>query len=165
MSTPQPGASFAQSHRTMMGALASAPLLLGVIVAVVLPVGDPEPLLIGVVLVAGAAVAALVPQVGYRLTPLERGRSPEESARSARDRYQPAAMIRFALAEFPMLLGLVLAFVDQSLVHGLVGVVLTLGLMGLHVWPSRRVVERSADALEADGVDSGLRREFGLTQF
>lgn len=162
MSTAPSGVPFVQSHRVMIGTLMSAPVLLALIVSVVLEVGDPDPVLIGIVLVAGATAAALIPQVGYRLPPLERGKSPEETTAEALRRYQPPAMVRFAVAEAPMLLGVVLAFLDGSLVHCLVGAAITVVLMALHVWPSRRVVERSAEALEADGVESGLRSEFGF---
>lgn len=150
-----------QSLRVMIGALLAAPVMITLAVAFVLPVGEPDPIFLGILLVVSAAVAAAIPAFGYRLVPIERGVTTEEAQRQALSRFQSAAMLRFALAEAPVIVGVAVAFVDQSLVHCLVGAVASLILMGLHVWPTRRVVERCAERLEADGVASGLRSAFG----
>jgi hypothetical protein len=163
--TPEPVSSastqgFAQTVRILAAALLGAPVLLGLVLALVgstdPDTGEswttalPDPVLSGLLVVAGVALLALLPTFGYRLPVLERGTDPEVARRAARGRFQSAMVLRFAFAEAPMLVGLALAFVDQSYPMFLIGAVTSLLLMLLHVWPSRRVVERSAEVHHDD---------------
>ncbi|WP_110183035.1 hypothetical protein [Nocardioides solisilvae] len=171
MTQPAPTASYAQTYRILTGSLLGAPVLIGLVLLFVggtdpgeegsWLTATPDPLFAGVLVVGGAALFALLPVMGYRLQPLEPGTEPEAARRAAQGRFQAASMLRFALAEAPVLVGIALAFVDGTYLLFLLGAVIGLALMVLHVWPSRRVVERSAEPLEARGVDSGLRAEFG----
>lgn len=170
-SQPVPGASFAQTLRILTASLLGAPVLIGLVLAFVGESGSqtdeswltatPDPLFAGALLVVGAALFALIPSVGYKLEPLASGTEPHDARRLAQGRFQAATILRFALAEAPVLIGIVLAFLDTSYLFYVLGAVIGLTLMFLHVWPSRKVVERSAELLEANGVDSGLRSEFG----
>ncbi|WP_104105467.1 MULTISPECIES: hypothetical protein [Nocardioides] len=170
MSTQPAVVPFAQTHRILASALISAPVLIAVVLAFIgsadtetdesWTTASPDVVWVGLLLVVGAALLALVPTVGYRMDPLGKGMEAEANA-VARGRYQSATFVRFAMAEVPVLLGIVLAFMDGSYLLYLLGAAIGLGLMGLHVWPSRRVVEKSSEVLEADGVQSGLRADFG----
>lgn len=169
MSQPAPTASYAQTLRILTASLLGAPVIIGLVLAFVGSsdsdenwlTATPDPVFAGILLVAGVALFALVPAIGYKLEPIAPGTGPEDARRVAQGRFQAATILRFAVAEAPVLIGIVLAFLDGSYLLYVIGAVVGLALMFLHVWPSRKVVERSAELLEAKGVDSGLRAEFG----
>lgn len=164
--TPSPAVGFAQSFRILIGALLAAPVMVGGIMLFVGTsdewlTGTPDPMWAGFLVVMGAVTAVMVPTVGYRIPPLERGMTTEEAHRVARERHHAASILRFALADAPFIVGVALAFVDGTYVLLLIGAAISLVLLLLHVWPSRRVVGRTAELLERDGVDSGLIETFG----
>ncbi|WP_185994639.1 hypothetical protein [Nocardioides campestrisoli] len=168
-SQPAVPTSFVQTLRVLTTALVGAPVIIGVVLAFAGGTDEsdewltaaPDPIFAGVLLVAGVALFALIPARGYKMPPLSPGTDADAARAQAKGRFQSATFLRFALAEAPVLIGIALAFVDSSYLLYLIGAVIGLALMFLHVVPNRRVVERSAEVLEAQGVDSGLRQEFG----
>jgi hypothetical protein len=161
---------FAQTYRILVGALMCAPVIIGLVLAFVGSTGDddwltgvPDVLFAGLLLVIGAVLFALLPALGYRMEPLGKDAGPRDH-RTAQTRFQSASILRFAFAELPVMLGIALAFIDGSFLLYVIGAVIGLGLMALHVLPTRQVIERSAEVLEVNGVESGLRAEFGFAQ-
>jgi hypothetical protein len=73
-------------------------------------------------------------------------------------------ILRFAVSEFIAIASIAAAFVlpDGDILTYLGGAVVSLVLMGVHVWPWARPVGKTADALEASGRASGLREAFGV---
>lgn len=166
----QTTSSFAQTYRILVSALMGAPVLIGLVLAFAGSTGDddwltgvPDVLFAGLLLVAGAVLLALLPVLGYRMEPLGKDTEPRDH-RTAQTRFQSASILRFAFAELPVMLGIALAFIDGAFLLYLIGAVIGLGLMALHVLPTRQVIGKSAEVLEANGVESGLRAEFGFAQ-
>lgn len=114
----------------------------------------------------GIAVALLLQVVGYRLRPLERDLERPQAEQQARVRFMGGFFQRLMLSETILLISVVFAFAfpEGSAWLVLAGCLISLILMALHVWPGRRVVDKSATALEREGVDSGLRQAFGMDQ-
>jgi len=169
-SQPAAPTNFVQTLRVTITALVAAPVLIGVVLAFAggsdtesdsWLTAAPDPIFAGILLVAGVALFALSPAMGYKAQPLAPGTDADVARKQAQGRFQTGTFLRFAMAEAPVLIGIALAFVDSSYLLYLIGAVIGLTLMYLHVVPTRRVVERSAEVLEAHGVDSGLHQEFG----
>ncbi len=161
---PEPSA---QALRSLVLAFAGTIPIMLVALAFVLPLEaedvPPPTLLLALLALVGAAFV-LSRQIGFRTPPLRHDQAQDAAAttRTALMRFQASTMVRLALAEAPFLVGVALSFV---LSHGLWPALVTglpsLLLMLWQAWPSRRVVGRFADALEADGIRSGLRESFG----
>ena len=158
--TPADGASFARAHRILAVALLSAPLYILVALWFAAPEAEEDlPTWAAGVAIAAVVLGFLLAQsVGYRVAPLAFGDDPSV----ATGRYQQSMLVRFVLTEVPVILGVAATFVLPYGVWTYV-VVLAVGLpsMVLHVWPTRRVVEKVAVRLESGGVPSGLREVFG----
>lgn len=158
--TPHDGASFARTHRILAIALLSAPLYVLVALWFAAPPADEDlpTWVAGLAIVAVVLGWLLAHAVGYRVAPLALG----DDGSVATGRYQQSMLVRFVLTEAPVILGVAATFVLPYGVWTYV-VVLVIGLpsMFLHVWPSRRVVDKVATRLEAGGVPSGLREAFG----
>ncbi len=158
--TPTGGASFARANRILALALVSAPVYILVALWFAAPEADEDlPTWVAGVAIAAVVLGWLVVQsIGYRAAPLAFGDTPAV----ATGRYQQSMLVRFVLTEVPIILGTAATFVLPYGVWTYV-VVLVVGLpsMFLHVWPSRRVVDKVASRLESGGVPSGLREAFG----
>jgi hypothetical protein len=113
---------------------------------------------------AGLAAHGLLEAIGYRTPPLAPDLSDEAAAAQARTRWQSGMILRFAVSEFIAIASIAAAFVlpDGDILTYLGGAVVSLVLMGVHVWPWARPVGKTADALEASGRASGLREAFGV---
>jgi hypothetical protein len=109
-------------------------------------------------LVVGAGSLGLISVAGYRAPALEPGTPPEEGVRRGLGAFRTGQMLRFALAEMPVLVGMAAGFiVDQGgyLVF-LVGAAVTLALAVLHVWPRDTQVTRLQQRLESAGARAPL---------
>ncbi|MCK5891378.1 MAG: hypothetical protein P1U38_06860 [Aeromicrobium sp.] len=150
----------ARQFRVLALALVTAPLVVLLAVAfAVTPAEEDLPVAVAAAAIAVVAAGWVLAQVrGYRVAPL----APGEDRATALARFRESMVLRFVLTEAPIILGLAAAFV---LPYGIwtYAAVLVVGLpsMLLHVWPSRRVVDRVATRLESGGVPSGLRETFG----
>lgn len=166
MTTPQPLApSFALSTRILAASLMGALVVMGVALSFVLPPSGSLPVVVPVAQVAaGVVVHFLLDAIGYRLPPLPTHLTDEEAVAQARTRWQTGMILRFAIAEFIAIASIAAAFVitDGDILVYLGGALVSLVLMGIHVWPWARPVGRTADVLEAGGRPSGLREAFGL---
>lgn len=164
--TDRPGA--ARAFRTLAGSLMAAPVLLGVALFFVLSgeegVWDANPI--------AAAFAALGVVTHFVLTsviwkiipPLEPGLDADTTWSKALAGMQPNMMLRFALTEAVLILGVATAFVVSSggLTIFVVAAIATLVLMWLHVYPNESVVRRTQERLEAKGARTGLAEAFGF---
>lgn len=164
-----PSASFAMSQRSLVGSLMSGLVLVAfAIYFVFVGQGDvwaSPPLYVPVAqLVAGLTAHFLMETVGYRVAALDRSLSEEDAATRARQAWQTTMILRFALSELVAIASLAAAFVvtDGGYLTYLGGMLVSLVLMGVHVWPSARPVDRIAAALEQGGRSSHLRETFGL---
>ena len=166
MSTPLPAAApFALTTRVLAASLMGALVVMGVALAVVLPPeGSLSVTVLLVQVLAGVAAHGLLEAIGYRTPPLAPDLSDEAATAQARTRWQSGMILRFAVSEFIAIASIAAAFVlpDGDILTYLGGALVSLVLMGVHVWPWARPVGRTADALEASGRASGLRETFGV---
>ncbi|WP_156971349.1 hypothetical protein [Knoellia sinensis] len=165
MTTPSPAATaFALSARTLCGALMGALVFFGVALFFVLGTDATPPVWVLLVqLGVGVAIHLAVEAAGYRAEPLDPSMSDEDAASAGRVRWQSSMMLRFALIEVVAIGSLVAAFIiDGGVWTYAVGAVVSLALMVLHVWPGARSVNKTAEALEANGQASFLRETFNV---
>lgn len=166
MSTPLPAAApFALTTRVLAASLMGALVVMGVALAVVLPPeGSLSVTVLLVQVLAGVAAHGLLEAIGYRTPPLAPDLTDEAATAQARTRWQSGMILRFAVSEFIAIASIAAAFVlpDGDILTYLGGALVSLVLMGVHVWPWARPVGRTADALEASGRASGLREAFGV---
>lgn len=167
MSVPMSsGTPFAMTARILAGSLMGALLFIGFALFYVLPVDEtPPPWVFLAQVVAGVAIHFFLEAVGYRVQALDVSMSEDGAATAARVRWQSSMILRFALCEFVALASIAAAFVIEEggfLIYA-VGALVSLVLMGVHVWPWARPVGRTADALESAGQPSYLREAFGLS--
>ncbi|MBC2934779.1 hypothetical protein [Nocardioides sp. zg-1228] len=169
MSTPLPDpASFARSTRVLAATLMGGLVVVGVVLAVVLPApvwGGEALVVLAVQVVAGVAAHLVLETIGYRTPALSTDLTDADAAARARTRWQSSMILRFAISESIAIVSIAAAFVlaDGSILTYLGGAAVSLALMLVHVWPSARPVGKVAEALEADGRRSGLRESFGLS--
>ena len=106
--------------------------------------------------VIGLATAFIVPTVGSSVRPLPATMAPEDAARVSAAVLRTALTVRFALAEFPALAGLVLTFLGASAWPYAVGYLFSVVLLVLMAYPRERVIAPVRDRLEASGTKSQL---------
>lgn len=168
MSSPAaPDTSWATPTRILAASLMWALVLIGIALYFVLGERDMSspPLVVPVVQIGvGVGVHLLLEAIGYRTAPLSPSLSEEEAANEARTRWQSGMVLRFALCEAVAIASVAAAFVltEGGYLTYVGGVLVSLVLMLLHVWPGARPVGKVADALERDGRRSGLRETFGV---
>lgn len=156
----------ASQHRLVAGTLISGLFFIALALFFVLPLDEAPPVwVLPAQLAAGVAVHVLVEAIGYRPPALDPSLDDEAASAQAMVRHQGAMILRFALIESIAIVSIALAFVvpDGGFLTFAGGAVVSLALMGYHVWPWTRPVGRTADALEARGRRSGLREAFGLS--
>lgn len=134
----------------------------------VLPPGDEalSPVAALVQLVAALALHVVLDRIGYAVPALDRSLDVDQATGRAMVINQQRTVFRFVFAESIFIISLALAF--AGVVAGgfwvvAVGAVLALALLGVHVYPWRRPVERTAERLEADGARTRLREAFGVS--
>lgn len=163
----QPGAA-ARTVRTLVLAFAGTLVMLTVVSTILLPLDEadaPPPLALAAFLLAPLLALLVIEAIGYRAAPLDAGSADgglERVQTQAVARFMPGQMLRLALAEAPLLALLALSFV---LPYGpwplLVALVPGIAVLLFVAWPTRRNVQRVADALEAEGTRSYLPEAFG----
>ncbi|MFD0690397.1 hypothetical protein [Actinomadura fibrosa] len=144
--------------RAMMVVLCGAPVLICAIVPLIVENKDEglagAPAWIYLPLAAAALLAVLAGPRAPR--PMEPGAPPAQAAATALVVYRQAVLLRFALAEGVILLGLPLAMVGHSELVFAVGFVLGYPLLVWLALPTRAGVERMRRRLEASGAESHL---------
>lgn len=146
---------------TLMGAL----VMIAVVTFPVLAadgLGPVLPVALGAQVAAGLVVHVLLETIGYRLRPVAPGAAPEAAEQHSVAQYQQWMILRFALSEAIAILSLAAAFVVGAYTVYLGGMVVSLVLLALHVWPGERTVGKSITALERSGGRSNLRQRLGL---
>ncbi|MFT4189469.1 MAG: hypothetical protein QM621_12915 [Aeromicrobium sp.] len=156
-SSPVPAAL---AYRVTATAFAVAPVLVLVAVAFAAPPATESlPLWLTAAIIATVLASGVLAElIGYQIEPL----ASLDQTQVGLARLQQAAVLRFALVEATIIIAMVLAFVlPYGWWPALVGVVVGLPTLAFHVWPSRRMVGKTADRLESRGMPSGVREAFG----
>lgn len=156
--TQNPSVAPLQSMRVLALTLCAAPVAILVAIYFVLG-GEPEafsppPWALAVPLGLAVAAALAITVVGYRAAPVEPSTPAPEAAATGAQVFQQLMVLRFALAEAPMIISLAFAFLVPSggfLVVAL-GVVCALVLLVWHVLPNDGQVDRVQSALESRGA-------------
>ena len=154
-----------QQHRTVVGAVMGSLVVIGLTLWVTLPPDEalaaPDPLAAGGLVVAGLALHLLIEAIGYRAPALTPGQDHATTSKQAGERLMSGTVLRLALSETIAFVALALTFVltPSTILTYAVGALVSLGLLARHAWPSARVVDRVATALEADGARTGLREQ------
>lgn len=111
-------------------------------------------------LLGALAVAAhlLCTVVGYRVPAVSPATPAAEAATAGRLAFQQSTFLRLAICEAVAVVGIVLAFAvtPRTGMTVVIGVVLSLALLLLHVWPGARVLGRVERSLDRDGGRSYL---------
>lgn len=101
---------------------------------------------------------ALCTAVGYRVPAVAPATPAPEAAAAGRMAFQQSTFLRLAVCEAVGVVGIVLAFAvpPRTGMTVVIGMVLSLALLLLHVWPGDRVVGRVERSLDRDGGRSYL---------
>ncbi len=147
-----------QSFRVTIGSVMSGLVIMAVVFTAVLGTAVPPLWWLVVPLVLGVLAESAITTAGYRVVPIPPGAAPEEAAGPARIRFQRSAVVRMAIGESVAIVSIVLSFLSrpQSVLTYLVGTVVSLVLLGRHVWPSAGMIDRTERALDASGGRSHL---------
>lgn len=142
--------------RTLFAPLIAVPILLWVVMSFVLGSAqdawsEVEMIWLGVLVVASIFAVTVIHLLGYRAN--------TTTASNGVEAFRSLAMLRFAMAEAPMLIGLALGFVAFSggMLLVTVGAVVSLLLMAVHVWPNDRQIEKVQASLDQNGPRVRLR--------
>ena len=113
------------------------------------------PWLLGALAVVAHVLCTLV---GYRVPAVAPATTPQEAAVAGRTALQQSTFVRLAICEAVGVVGIVLAFAvtPRTGMTVVIGVVLSLALLLLHVWPGDRVLGRVERSLDGDGGRSYL---------
>ncbi len=151
-----------QTLKMLVGAVVGALFLMAVALSFVLGFGPPSPGVIVVLLLLGLFAHVLIEKVGYRAPPVP----VDLDATAARNRgiavFRSTLMMRLAMGESVAMFGLVFAFVGRTVLAYDLGAAISVLLLALHVWPSRRSVDRVVASLEKDGAQTGLSELLGF---
>lgn len=141
--------------RAMMLVLLAAPVLILAIMPLIVEDGRGDAPPWSYAPLAAAALVALL--AGPRAPrPMQPGAEPCAAARTALMMFRQAVLLRFALAEGVILLGLPLAMIGHSEPVFLAGFVLGYPLLAWLAVPTRGGVERMRRRLESRGAESHL---------
>jgi hypothetical protein len=148
----RPAATPLAMMRTQALVFLSAPVLMGVAVFFAVPSWTEPPLWVPAAVVLLAVVAfGIAETLGFRVQPIRPGTPRDDAARAALAAWQARGMVRFALCEATIVIGLVLSFVVASRWPYLVGFVVGMPLLAYEVLPSQRTIAKLKERLEADG--------------
>lgn len=161
--TTTTGSSPLQSMRILAFALSSAPVY--ILIALWFVLGEepdawsPPLWALAVPLALGVGSAAMIGAVGYRAAALPVTTAPTEAGELGVKRYQSLMMLRFVLAELPMIVGLALGFVVEQGGFAVVatGCAVALTLMVWHVPPTATNIEKVRRSLAGQGAVVPLR--------
>lgn len=154
-----------QQYRFIVGAGMSAVVMFGLVAFVVIPGQQVSAITVIVPIVVAAGVLLACEVIGFRGVIAQSARHDKESTMtSARAIFQTTAMLRFALAETPALVGLALAFSAQppSRVPAWIGAALAFALLALVAYPGRRQIAKLQANLERDRQPSYLAETLGM---
>ncbi|MFI0446165.1 hypothetical protein [Actinomadura sp. 6N118] len=144
--------------RTMMLVLMVAPVLIAAITPLIVQDGKGRlgdaPWWFYLPLAAGALVAVLAGPRAPR--PMGAGQAPAQAVETALLQFRQALLLRFALAEAVILLGLPLAMIGHSEMVFVAGFVLGYPLLIRLALPTTGTVDRIRRRLEAGGAESHL---------
>lgn len=158
------GGSWVAQLRVLTLTVVGGLVVIGVALAFVLPLDESPPSWFTVAALAAGVVLHLgLDAFGYRTTPLDPALPADRATAVAMERYRAGMILRSALCESIAVASVALAFVlpvGGFAVYG-VGAGVSVALLGIHVWPGPRPVDRAATALEAHGTPSGLREALG----
>ncbi|MDP3894088.1 hypothetical protein [Nocardioides sp.] len=158
-----------RATRLLIGSMMGALVMLAVVLLVTLE-GEtllavpPLPWLVGV-LIAGAVTLAVLELMGLAVVrPLTPGLSRADAAAASVMFFRTATIVRFAIAEMVALASFAGAFIveEGGFVLYLVGMSVSLALLMLEAWPSRRTVRRTQEVLEREGARSHLMELYGF---
>ncbi len=151
-----------QTLKILVGAVVAALFLMAVALTFVLGFGPPPIGTVVILLVLGVLAHVLIENVGYRAAALPL----DLDATTARSRavavFRTTLMMRLAMSESVAFFGLVFAFVGRTVLTYDLGAAISVLLLALHVWPSRRSVDRVVANLEKDGAQTGLSALLGF---
>lgn len=155
---PTAGHLTRQQLLPLLTAFLGAPVLLLVLLGTVLgmPEGNPPTAWVVVLALALSTSFLLAETIGFRTTALPTELAPEEAARISAGRFRQLLIIRFAIAETPILLGLVFSFAADNLWLYIFGLVLGWPMLAFLTWPSSRNLEKVRRQLESGGARSYL---------
>lgn len=146
--------------QTTVGAVMGGLVVLTVVFGgLVLGLHDYPPTWVPWLLGALAVLAhVLCTAVGYRVPAVAPAAPAPEAAASGRMAFQQSTFVRLAICEAVGVVSIALAFAvtPRTGMTVVIGVVLSLALLLLHVWPGDRVVGRVERALDRDGGRSYL---------
>lgn len=154
--------------RTLAVTLISGPVLFAVVVYFLVGMADggmdtPPAWVLLLQVAVAVALYFVVEAIGFATDPAGDG-DPQEVASASFLTYQTAMVLRFALCESLTIISIALAFVVEPntfLTYALGGLLSVL-LMVVEVYPSRRNVSRIQSSLEREGDPSYLHESFGL---
>jgi hypothetical protein len=111
-----------------------------------------------VIVLIGLIAAVVVQFLGYRLPAISPNADPAEARRTGLQAYQQAMLLRFAISEVVAIISIALLFSSKSntILPYVVGAVISLVLMGYHVWPSDALINRVQERLDRNGGHSDL---------
>jgi hypothetical protein len=109
-----------------------------------------------VVLGLGASMVVTIAAAGYRAPALPSGVAAPRAQVVAT--FRQLFFLRFALANSVAIISIALTFAVRptSFTIYLLGAAIALALMGVHVWPSQRIVDKVQAVLDRDGGHSDL---------
>ncbi len=119
---------------------------------------------VGAVTLLAVVDGLVLTVIGYRAAALPPGLPPDQAVARSQSAYRTSLFVRLACAEVPLLVSMALALGSLSggFVVVLVGVLATVVLMVIHVWPTARSVDLVVENLERSGTRSYLRESLGL---
>jgi hypothetical protein len=154
-----PGTPLRTLQTTVAAVMGGLVVLAGLFGGVVLGLHGYPPTWVPWLLGALAVVAhVLCTSIGYRVPAVPPATPAGEAAVAGRMAFQQSTFLRLALCESIAVVGIVLGFAvpPRTGMTVVIGVVLSLALLLLHVWPGARVVGRVERSLDRDGGRSHL---------
>lgn len=160
----QTGVPAIHATRVFALTLISAPVVIGIAIAVVLNPSAAQndratPLWPFIVIAClGGLAAFMISAFGYRAEPLAPDVDSAEARRTALATFQQLMVLRSALAQSVGIVSIALTFAatPKTITLYLLGGGISLLLLAVHVWPSQRVISAVAEQLDRAGGRSNL---------
>ncbi len=156
---PAPVTHQLKSTRILLGSVACALVMFGVVVYAQFPNGHYPPIGVAWALGGLAVISHLLSRsVGFRLKPVPAGTLPAEAMDMAKAAFQTSTILRMALSEAVAIIALILTFIvlPASWMTYLIGGTLSLILMWVNVWPSTASISKVRAQLDREGGQSFL---------
>lgn len=159
MSLPNTGSSPSPltAMLPMVYSFLGAPIVLAVPVWLTIADMSEPPIWVAVLVLALVVGGFLLAEtLGYATAPLPSDTDRDEAKRRSVAIWRSKLMVRFAVTEAPILIGLTLSFVAGSRWPFLVGLVAGWPILAYEVYPHRRSIEKLQSRLDRDGASSFL---------